>query len=119
VRREPGALQSDPSRIEYDLLPWCHQRGIMVMAYSPIEQGRMLGHPALRRVAERHHATAAQVALAWVLRNDGVCAIPKSSRAEHVVANHAALELRLSKQDLADLDRAFARPTAKRALEVI
>jgi diketogulonate reductase-like aldo/keto reductase len=105
--------------IEYDLLPWCHQRGIVIMAYSPIEQGRLLGHPALRRVAERHHATAAQVALAWVLRNDGVCALPKSSRAEHVVANHTALELSLSKQDLADLDRAFARPTAKRALEVI
>jgi diketogulonate reductase-like aldo/keto reductase len=105
--------------IEYDLFPWCHQRGIVIMAYSPIEQGRMLGHPALWRVAERHHVTAAQVALAWVLRNDGLCAIPKSSRAEHVVANHAALELSLTKQDLADLDRAFTRPAAKQALEVI
>lgn len=105
--------------IEYDLLPWCHRRGVVIMAYSPIEQGRMLGHPALRRVAERHHVTAAQVALAWVLRNDGMCAIPKASSPDHVVENHAALELTLSKQDLADLDRAFPRPSAKKALEVL
>ena len=65
--------------IEYDLLPWCHEHGLPIMAYSPIEQGRLLNHPALQSVAARHGATPAQVSLAWVLRRDRLIAIPKAA----------------------------------------
>lgn len=105
--------------IEYDLLPWCRQRHIPIMAYSPIEQGRMLGHPALRSVAAQHGATPAQVALAWVLRQDDVMAIPKAGLAEHVRENRAALDVRLTKKDFAELECAFPPPTEKKPLEML
>lgn len=105
--------------IERDLLPWCRARGIPVMAYSPIEQGRLLGNPALRKVADRHGATPAQVALAWVLRLEGVCAIPKAGTPAHVEENRAALDLRLDEEDLAELDSAFPPPAEKRPLEML
>ena len=89
------------------------------MAYSPIEQGRLLKHVALKKVASRHGATPSQVALAWVLRHDDVIAIPKAGKSDHVRENHAALDLRLSKQDLSELDHAFPPPTRKVALEMI
>jgi len=105
--------------IEYDLKPWLRERGIPIMAYSPIEQGRMLRHAELRRVAERQNATPAQVALAWLLRQDGVIPIPKASSAEHVRENRAALDVRLTEEDLADLDRAFPPPRGPRPLEML
>jgi diketogulonate reductase-like aldo/keto reductase len=105
--------------IEYDLLPWCRERGLPVMAYSPIEQGRLLTHTVLRRVAERHDATPAQIAIAWVLRQDGVCAIPKASTPEHVDENRAALDIRLSADDLAELDAAFPPPAKAKPLEIL
>ncbi len=105
--------------IEHDLLPWCRERGVAVMAYSPIEQGRMLGDPGLEGVASRHEATPAQVALAWLLRQQGVCAIPKASTVEHVRENRAALELRLTAEDLAELDAAFPPPSGPRPLEIL
>jgi diketogulonate reductase-like aldo/keto reductase len=105
--------------IEYDLLPWCRERHIPIMAYSPIEQGRMLAHPALRVIAERHGASPAQVALAWLLRQEGIVAIPKAGNTEHVRENHAALTLHLTAQDLADLDRAFPPPTRPQPLEML
>ena len=105
--------------LEYALLPWCRERTIPVMAYSPIEQGRLVKDRPLRRVAKRQHATPAQVALAWVLRQDGVVAIPKASRLEHVRENRGALELRLTTTDLAELDRAFPPPTKATPLEML
>ncbi len=105
--------------IEYDLLPWCRERRIPIMAYSPIEQGRILGNPALRRVAARHGATPAQVALAWLLRQKDVMVIPKAGRREHVRENRAALDLELTAEDLAGLDRAFPPPTRKVPLEML
>jgi diketogulonate reductase-like aldo/keto reductase len=105
--------------IELDLLPWCRAHAIPVMAYSPMEQGRLLASPALREVAGRHGATPAQVALAWVLRQDGVMAIPKAGTLAHVEENRAALDLRLSEEDLAELDRAFPRPARRRPLEML
>ncbi len=105
--------------IEYDLLPWCRQRRLPIMAYSPIEQGRMLRNPALREVAGRHGATAAQVALAWLLRQDGVIAIPKASTPEHVRENRAALDITLTPDDLATLDRAFPPPTSAEPLAML
>lgn len=105
--------------IEYDLLPWCRQRKLPIMAYSPIEQGRVLKNPALRKVAARHEVTPAQVALAWVLRHPDVIAIPRAGRAEHVRENRAALDVRLSHEDLTELDRAFQPPRHKQPLETL
>jgi diketogulonate reductase-like aldo/keto reductase len=105
--------------IEWDLLPWCRARRIPIMAYSPIEQGRMLEHPTLKKVAARHGATPAQVALAWLLRRELLCAIPKAGTPEHVRENRGALQVRLTDPDLAELDRAFPPPDGARPLEML
>ena len=104
--------------IEWDLLPWCRQRNIPIMAYSPIEQGRILSHRALDAVANRHNATAAQIALAWLLRS-GAIVIPRARSQEHVRENRAALEIALTDQDVAELDRAFPPPRERRPLETL
>ena len=95
---------------EWELIPWCRERGIAIMAYTPLEQGRILGNRALQEVAARHGATAAQVALAWLLRQDGMMVIPKATTQQHVRDNRGAAELRLTADDLAALDRAFPPP---------
>ena len=105
--------------IEFDLMPLCLERRIPIMAYSPIEQGRMLNNRTLKEVAARHEATPAQVALAWLLRQDRVIAIPKAATAAHVRENRKAIDLRLTKEDLAALDKAFPPPTKKRPLEML
>ena len=105
--------------IEYDLLPQAQQRGLPLMAYSPIEQGRLADYPELEEIAERQGVTAAQVALAWVLRQQGVIAIPKASRPEHVKLNRAALDLKLTQEDLDALDDAFTPPSGPEPLEMI
>ncbi|WP_242392511.1 aldo/keto reductase [Anaeromyxobacter oryzisoli] len=111
----------NPSRrgVEHDLLPWCRARGVAVMAYSPLQQGALLGNRALREVGRRHGATAVQVALAWAIRGGGVCAIPEARTPAHVRENRAALELLLGPEDLAALDRAFPPPARKVPLEII
>ena len=105
--------------IEHDLLPWCRERAIPIMAYSPIEQGRVLHHPGLQGVARRHDATPAQIALAWVLRQENIVAIPKAASSAHVRENRAALDLRLTEQDFAELDRAFPPPAGPAPLEML
>lgn len=105
--------------VEFDLMPWCRQRGIPIMAYSPIEQGRLLGHAALREVAKRHDATPAQVALAWLMRHDDVIVIPKAATLAHVDENLAALELLLTRDDFAAFDRAFPPPHKPRPLDML
>jgi len=105
--------------IEWDLLPWCQGHRMPVMAYSPIEQGRLLSNPALVRIAQRHQVTAAQIALAWVLQMEGVIAIPRTGRPAHVDENRAALDVQLTDQDKAELDRAFPAPRKKQSLEMI
>jgi diketogulonate reductase-like aldo/keto reductase len=104
---------------ELELIPWWRKRHRPVIAYSPIEEGLLshAEHPALARVAERHHATAAQIALAWVIREPGVIAIPKTSRVARVKENRAATDIRLTKRDLDDLDESFAAPTEPVPLE--
>ena len=99
---------------EPSLLPALRDRGIALMAYSPIEQGRILGSRALRQVADRHEATPARVAMAWVLTHPGVVAIPQASSPEHVRDNAAARALAtvLDSDDLALLEREFPEPTA-------
>jgi diketogulonate reductase-like aldo/keto reductase len=105
--------------IEWDLLPRCREAGLPIMAYSPFEHGRMINHPVLKEVAAEHGATPPQVALAWVLRQDGVATIPKASSPEHVRENRAAYDLHLTDEDLAVLDRAFPPPTGPRPLEFL
>jgi len=104
---------------EYALLPWLVQHGIPTMAYSPIEQGRLLEYSALQPIAQRHDATPAQIALAWVLQHDGVTAIPRARTLTHVRQNAAARDVELTHSDLRDLDRAFPPPTRPRPLEVL
>jgi diketogulonate reductase-like aldo/keto reductase len=105
--------------IEHDLVPWCRRRRIPIMAYTPIEEGRLLRHRALNAIALRYRVTPAQVALAWLLRKDGLIAIPKAGTPEHVRENRAAVGLRLSKQDLAELDRAFPAPSEPAPLQTL
>ena len=105
--------------IEYDLAPLCQKRRIPIMAYSPIEQGRMLDHATLKAVAARHNATPAQVALAWIIRQDGMIAIPKAASEKHLRENRAAADIVLSPGDLAELDKAFPPPNRKRSLEML
>jgi diketogulonate reductase-like aldo/keto reductase len=104
---------------EWALIPWCRERKIAIMAYTPIEQGRMLRHKALGEVAGRHNATPAQIALAWLLRQDGMIVIPKASKPEHVRENRGALEVKLTDDDLGALDRAFPPPKARTALGML
>jgi len=105
--------------IERDLLPLCRTHRIPIMAYSPIEQGRVLGRAELRRIADRHGVTPVQVALAWVLRAENIIAIPRSGNPDHVRENRAALDIQLTSADIGELDLAFAAPTGKRPLEMI
>jgi len=105
--------------IAFDLLPQAQDRKLPLMAYSPIEQGRLAHYPEIQDIADRHYATPAQVALAWVLRQEGVIAIPKASSVEHVRANHAALQLELTAEDLEELDAAFPPPDGPEPLEMI
>jgi diketogulonate reductase-like aldo/keto reductase len=105
--------------IEYDLLPQSQARGLPLMAYSPIEQGRLAEYPEVQDIADKHGVMPAQVALAWVLRQQGVIAIPKASSTEHVRENHAALNLQLTADDLEELDSAFPPPTGPESLEMI
>jgi diketogulonate reductase-like aldo/keto reductase len=105
--------------VEHDLLPWCAARSVEVMAYSPLDEGTLGAHPALRAAAKRMGCTPAQLANAWVLRRPGVDAIPKASTPAHVRANAQALELTLDPETIAELDRAFPPPRGKRPLEII
>jgi diketogulonate reductase-like aldo/keto reductase len=105
--------------VEWDLLPWCRRRKLPVMAYSPVEQGRLLDRTELEVVAARHGATPAQVALAWLLRQEGLFVIPKAGQLDHVRENRGALDLRLTDADLRALDRAFPPPTDPVPLEML
>jgi diketogulonate reductase-like aldo/keto reductase len=105
--------------IEYDLLPQAQAHGLPLMAYSPIEQGRLTEYPEVQDIADKHGVTPAQVALAWVLRQQGVIAIPKASSPDHVRENRAALNLKLTPEDLAELDDVFPPPDGPESLEMI
>jgi diketogulonate reductase-like aldo/keto reductase len=98
--------------VEWALLPWCRKHGIPLMAYSPLgsDSRRLRNHPVLKAIAALIGATPARIALAWLLRQPDVVVIPKASSEAHVRDNHAALELKLAAEDLAELDRAFPRP---------
>jgi diketogulonate reductase-like aldo/keto reductase len=105
--------------VEYDLLPWMQARDMPMMAYSPLGRGSLLEHPLILDIANRHSAEPAQVALAAVLRHDGVIAIPKAGSVEHVEANADALDIQFDPEDLERLDQAFPPPTQAVPLDII
>jgi diketogulonate reductase-like aldo/keto reductase len=101
---------------EVDLLPWQRVRQMPLMAYSPIDQGELVDHPVLEQLGERLDATPAQVAIAWVLSQPGVMAIPKAARIEHLLQNWDAAGLQFDAEEKALLDQAFPRPPRVTAL---
>ena len=104
---------------EWDLLPWCRERGIAIMAYTPLGQGSLLRNRTLADIARRRNATPAQVALAWLLRQEGMIVIPKATHLEHVRDNRGALNVVLTEEDLSALDRAFPPPKGKSSLGML
>ncbi|ALD91574.1 Aldo/keto reductase, related to diketogulonate reductase [Cupriavidus gilardii CR3] len=105
--------------IEWDLLPWLRERGVPVMAYSPIEQARLLRHAGLKAFAARHGIAPAQAALAWLLSRENVIAIPKTGRRDALRENAAALSIALDDAQLAELDALFPPPRGPRPLEML
>jgi diketogulonate reductase-like aldo/keto reductase len=106
--------------IEFDLLPWSQKNKIPIMAYSPVGHGRgLLKNATLGNIAKRHDATPAQVAVAWVLRQPGVIAIPKASSNKHVRDNARSIDIKLTKGDLAELDNEFPPPRSERSLPML
>ena len=106
--------------VEYDLLPWAERQGMPVMAYCPIAQGgRFLEHPVLEQLAGQHQVTPAEICLAWVVRSGNVIAIPKAVDPAHVRLNARAAGLRLSPEDLAQIDTAFPAPLRKQHLRMV
>jgi diketogulonate reductase-like aldo/keto reductase len=104
--------------VEWDLVPWCREHGVAIMAYTPLGHRRMLADPSLADIARRHGGTPAQVALAWLLRRAGTIVIPKAARLEHVRENRGAADLVLGAEDLAAIDRAFPPPRGQSALGI-
>ncbi len=106
--------------IESGLLQWCRNNKVPIMAYSPVGHGRgLLENATLRAIAKRHDATTSQIALAWVLRQPAKLAIPKASKQEHVRDNARSIEIKLTKEDLAELDREFPPPKSKKSLPML
>jgi diketogulonate reductase-like aldo/keto reductase len=105
--------------IEWDLLPWLRERRIPVIAYSPIEQSKLVRNRKLSAFARENGMTPAQVALAWLLANDDVIAIPKTGNPARMKENAATLDYRLTKAELAELDRLFPPPSGPRPLEML
>ena len=102
--------------IEFDLLPWQRERSVATISYCPIDQGTLAADAGLAKIARRHGVTAAQVALAWVLRHPDVIAIPKASREDHQRENLAAASITLDVDDCTEIDRLFAAPLSKQPL---
>ena len=105
--------------VEFDLIAWCAARGMPVMAYSPLDQGELAAAARLGAIAQRAGVSSAQLALAWVLRQPNVIAIPKATRLEHVRANRAAADVLLDDAILEALDKVFAPPRRKRPLQMV
>jgi len=106
--------------IESDLLPWSQRNKIPIMAYSPVGRGRrLLNNATLKKIAKRHDATPAHIAIAWVLRQPDVIAIPKASNTTHVRENAESVDIQLTDQDFADIDREFPPPTSKEPLPML
>lgn len=97
--------------IDFQLHAWCQKRGIPIIAYSPLGQGSLVHNPILEDMAQRYKASAAQIALAWVLSHPDLIAIPKAGSLEHIRENALAEQIQLSQEDLQKLESAFPKPT--------
>lgn len=104
---------------EFDLLPWMARRGMPIMAYSPVEQGRLPRSATLEDIARRHGADPYRIALAWLRRRGDVIAIPKATRLSHLEANRASADIVLDADDLAQIDEAFPPPRRKQPLDML
>jgi diketogulonate reductase-like aldo/keto reductase len=111
----------DSRGIEFALLPWCTTHAVPIMAYSPLghQVRRLLGSAALKAVAARHEATAAQIAIAWGLRHGNVISIPKAADAAHVRENATAGDIELTQADLAEIDAVHRPPGRKQPLDLL
>ncbi|MCA1443695.1 aldo/keto reductase [Ensifer sp. IC4062] len=105
--------------VEYDLLPWCRDRGVPIMAYSPLDEGRLLHNPDLIHIAKAHQSTPAQVALAFLKSGPGVISIPKTGSANRARENRDAMDIHFTAENLAELDELFPPPRRKMRLEII
>ena len=105
--------------IEWDLMPWARRLGLPLMAYSPLEQARLVFDTELKAIAESHGYTAAQLALGWVIDLGGVIAIPKAANRKRAEENRGVLDVRLTPELRAALDRAFPPPHGPTPLEMI
>lgn len=105
--------------VEHDLLPWCRNHHVPVMAYSPVEQGRLLHNRKLAAIAGRRNATPAQIAITWLLAQPGIIVIPKAGDPRHVVENRGAADMELTSSELAELDHEFPRPRHRKPLEML
>ena len=106
--------------IEFDLLSWTRKNRIPIMAYSPVGHGRgLLENAILKKIAERHNTTTSQIALAWVLRQPGMIAIPKASKEKHVRENAQSVEIKLTREDLVDLDWEFPPPKSRKSMPML
>ena len=105
--------------IEWDLVPWLREHRVPVMAYSPIEQGRLLETKELIDFCRRHGLTPPQAALAWLLSHEDVIVIPKTSRRERLKENLAAVDQSLTPEQLSELDRIFPPPSSAQPLEML
>ncbi|MEM8719814.1 MAG: aldo/keto reductase [Cyanobacteria bacterium P01_G01_bin.39] len=104
--------------IEWDLLPRCRKRNLAIMAYSPLEQQAFVNNSKLKDTAAKYNVTSTQIALSWLLHQEQIISIPKATKPEHVKENRAALDLKLTPVDLAQLDRAFKPPSRKMRLAI-
>lgn len=110
--------------IEYELLPWCREHEMPIMAYCPLAQAgklrhEVLSHPVMQQLARARGVSSAQIALAWVTRWDNVIAIPKAVQIEHIRDNAAALTLKLNPEEIALIDHAFPPPSHKTSLDIV
>lgn len=104
---------------EFDLIPWCQKNKIPIMAYSPMEQGRILNNKALVKIAEKHGTSTGQICLAWILMQDKMMVIPKSSTPKHIKENAKAWEIKLDEDDLKLINAQFPPPAKKEVLAML
>jgi diketogulonate reductase-like aldo/keto reductase len=106
--------------VEVDLMPWCRKNNVPIMAYSPLGHGRgFMTDPILQKVAQRHGATSAQIALAWLLRQPNVITIPKASNLTHVRENARSIDIELAKADLEEIEHRFPPPRSKQPMAML
>ena len=119
MRRTRYCITWNAGKLKGNCVAWCRQRNVPLMAYSPFNQGRLDSCSLCKAVAQRHNTGPYQIALAWLLHQDNVIVIPKSSRRDHIEENHAAAEISLTSTDLEEIDRIFPSPAGASSLKMV